>query len=84
MKHKLAIAAALFLAGCSDPNEARRTAESYGFKNVQTTGYRWTGCGKDDDVRTGFTATAPSGQQVTGVVCSNWSPFGKSSTVRID
>jgi len=72
------------LAACTDPGEATRAAEAYGFTNVQTTGFRWTGCGSDDDQATGFTAYNAQGRYVSGVVCSNWSPFGKSSTVRID
>lgn len=72
------------LAACSDPVGADRAVRAMGFTDVTTTGYRFTGCGKDDDQSTGFTARNPRGEMISGVVCSNWSPFGKTSTVRID
>lgn len=72
------------LAACSDAPGADRAVRAMGFTDVTTTGYRFTGCGKDDDQSTGFTARNPRGEMVSGVVCSNWSPFGKTSTVRID
>ena len=39
------------------------------------------GCAKDDEFRTGFAATAPNGERVTGVVCSGWM---KGATLRLD
>jgi hypothetical protein len=81
---KIALLALVLVAGCSDPKEARRAAESFGFTDVRITGYRFGGCSRDDASRTGFVATNAQGREVSGVVCSSWSPFGKSSTVRID
>lgn len=76
--------AASLLAGCSDAVGADRAVRAQGLSDIQITGYRWFGCGEKDDTSTGFTARNIRGEQVTGVVCSNWSPFGKTSTVRFD
>lgn len=82
--YAVAVAAALLLPACSDPEAAVKTAKAHGFRDVQVTGHRWTGCGRDDDTSTGFTAFNQNGDAVSGVVCSNWSPFGKTNTLRID
>ncbi|ARK07452.1 hypothetical protein LAV_00052 [Sphingobium phage Lacusarx] len=80
------LAAAMLSACFSDPVEAKRAAEAFGFHDVQITGHRWTGCGDRDDTSTGFTALNSEGRYVSGVVCSQTGIFGwgKSSTVRID
>ena len=64
-----------------DPAGATNTADSHGFTNVETTGYRWFGCGKGDIWHTGFKATNQNGKDVTGVVCKG---FFKGSTLRLD
>lgn len=85
MKYAVAIFATLILTGCSDADGAKRILQAQGYKEVQITGYRWFGgCGQNDNYRTGFRAIAPGGTNVEGVVCSGISPFGKSSTIRID
>lgn len=71
----------LVLTGCTADDEARRALKGAGYTDVQITGWRWLGCGKDDSFHTGFAATGPTGQPVTGVVCSGWL---KGATVRID
>lgn len=80
-----AFASLVVLAGCTDADGARRAVEAQGLKDVKITGYRFWGCssGKDSDdtYHTGFEAKGPSGQQVTGVVCSG---ILKGSTVRYD
>lgn len=79
---RCAIAAAvLLLAGCTQSSRAREALEAQGFRDVQITGYRWFGCSKDDTFHTGFTAKAPTGKQVGGVVCSD---FFKGATIRYD
>lgn len=85
MKKKkiITIAAIVSLSACTDTQEAQHVLEAQGFSDVVVTGYRFTGCGKDDNVRTGFEATSINGTPVTGVVCSGIG-WGKSSTVRID
>ncbi|HUV47669.1 MAG TPA: hypothetical protein VMX11_01720 [Actinomycetes bacterium] len=60
-------------ASCSTSAEAKNraieTLERDGYSDASTTGVRWLTCG-DTIISTGFTATAPSGEQdVTGAVC---------------
>lgn len=86
MLRKLAVilAITLSLAACTDEKKAQRVLEESGFTHVETTGYRWFACSKDDDRHTGFKATGPTGRPVEGVVCSpGWFSF-KNSTVRLD
>lgn len=71
----------LILAGCSDPDGAKRAVEALGLTDVQTHGWSAWGCGKGDDFTTRFSATNAQGKRVTGVVCGGWL---KGSTVRID
>lgn len=75
----LALAAVTALGACSDSDGARRHLKNLGYTNVQTTGYKLFGCGKDDTWSTGFTATNINGRKVSGVVCSG---LFKGSTVR--
>jgi hypothetical protein len=86
MKKLLIIAAAaLALTGCfSDPNEATRVLTEAGYTQIQITGYQYTGCGKEDNIHTGFVALGPTHHKVSGVVCSDIGPFGKSNTIRIN
>lgn len=79
----LAIIAALALAGCSDPAGARQAVEAYGLTDVQPGGYAPFGCSDRDTVHTTFAATNVRGQRVEGIVCGDFGPFGKASTVRI-
>lgn len=83
---KLAILSVMGLAlmmgvGCTDADGARKALKQRGFTNIETTGYRFTGCSKGDVYQTGFQAKGPSGEYVTGVVCSGWF---KGNTVRTD
>ena len=60
-------------ASCSTSTEAKaravETLERDGYRDASTTGVRWLTCG-DTIISTGFTATAPSGEQgITGAVC---------------
>lgn len=80
----IAAVAALILSGCSDAENARRVLSASGYTDITTTGYRWTGCSKDDSVHTGFVAKGPTGVPVEGVVCQGWWFFSKSATIRID
>jgi hypothetical protein len=75
---------ALFVAGCSDPVTAKRVVEDAGYKNVQITGHRWFGCGEHDTYSTGWTGTGATGGEVSGVVCSHSTIFGKANTIRVD
>jgi len=64
-----ALLAALVLAGCSNPGASRSALEKAGFRDIQTGGYAWMSCSKDDTFATSFTATNPMGMRVSGVVC---------------
>lgn len=70
------------LTGCSDPQNASRVLTQNGMTNVHITGYRWFGCSEDDLIHTGFAANSPSGQRVSGVVCSG--VLFKGATIRFD
>lgn len=78
---RFAILAALMLAACSDPDTARRVLEKNGFTEISVGGYAMFFCGKDDDFSTAFSATSPTGQRVSGAVCSGWF---KGATIRFD
>ncbi|WP_417219036.1 hypothetical protein [Achromobacter spanius] len=84
MKAILCIALVIGLTGCSDAQNAQRILRNSGYSEIQITGYQWFGCGKDDPVRTGFTAKSPSGAHVTGMVCQGWGWFSKGATVRFE
>jgi hypothetical protein len=72
----------ILLAACTDPKDATRILADQGYTNIQITGYSWFSCSKDDTYRTGFTATAPSGRQVSGTVCAGL--LFKNSTIRFE
>ncbi len=80
----IVFALVLLLEGCTDSKAAMRAVEANGLTDVSATGYRWTGCGDNDSVHTGFKAKNAQGKEVTGVVCGGWGWFGKKSTVRFD
>lgn len=68
----------------TDPDNAYRVLSLNNYKNIEVTGYRFFGCGHNDWYHTGFRATAPNGQTVTGVVCRGYWSWGKPNTIRID
>ena len=80
---KFTLLATLFavalLSGCTAPNDAQKALKAQGFTDVTTGGYAFFGCGNDDAFHTEFTATNPTGQRVSGVVCSGWF---KGATIR--
>jgi hypothetical protein len=83
MKFRALLAAALLclsLAACTK-QDAQQTVENFGLTDVQLTGYRWFGCGKDDTYHTGFIAKRGD-RVVTGVVCEGL--MFKGATVRFD
>lgn len=82
MKHLMIAAIAVAaLAGCSSSDEATRALAGAGYKNITTTGYRFFGCDEKDEWHTGFEAVGPTGQRVSGVVCSG---VLKGATIRTD
>jgi hypothetical protein len=68
--------------GMTDADGAKRVLSGSGYSQISITGYRWFTCSQNDYFHTGFEATGPSGQRITGTVCK-WMVF-KSSTIRVD
>lgn len=68
-------------SACTDPAGTRRVLTQQGYTNIETTGYRFFGGDKSDVYATGFAATAPNGDRVTGCVTSG---IFKGNTVRLD
>lgn len=84
MKRILLGLSVAILAGCTSSDgatRATRALDSAGYSQIQITGFRFFGCGEDDNFRTGFAAVGPTGKPVTGVVCGG---FLKGSTIRLD
>lgn len=84
MSKKIAITIALaasVLAGCTQPETAKRALEAQGFSDIQMKGYAFFGCGKDDLYSDKFTAKNAKGAPVSGVVCGG---LLKGATVRFD
>lgn len=75
---KIAFAAVL-LSACTAEADTVRTLKASGYSNISTTGFEMFACGEHDNFSTGFTATNPAGQRVSGVVCCG---LLKSCTVR--
>lgn len=79
--NKLLILAVLACAGCTSKDGAERALKGAGYTNIETGGYAFFYCAKDDWFATKFKATGPSGQLTQGAVCSGWL---KGSTIRSD
>ena len=75
------VAGLMLLTACSDESNTERVLSDQGFTDIQTTGYAFFGCGKDDSFHTGFVAKSPIGKTVSGVYCSGWF---KGGTIRFD
>lgn len=65
----------------TDGEGATRVLEAQGYKSIEITGWRPMAGGKDDFYCTGFEATSPSGQRVSGAVTSG---LFKGHTIRLD
>lgn len=82
MNKMIFVAIALGLAGCTKPDEARRTLDNAGYSDIHIGGYAAFKCdSKSDTYATEFTAKGPTGHQVTGAVCSG---LLKGNTIRTD
>lgn len=66
---------------CTQPENATRVLRQSGYKNIRITGWRPFAKSEKDVFSTGFEATSPSGEPVTGAVTSGWL---KGSTIRLD
>lgn len=82
MKKIFWLIAVVMMAGCTDGDKATSVLSAQGYKNIQITGYNPFACSQDDFYHTGFSAITPSGQQVSGTVCSG--VMFKGSTIRFD
>ena len=74
----------LLVAGCTRPDQTVLILKSQGYENIKT--LQWGlftpfQCSEDDFFKTPFSAVAPNGNTVSGVVCSG---LLKGSTVRFD
>ena len=67
--------------GCTDPDTTQRVLRQQGYTNVEITGWRPFMKSDSDAYSTGFVATAPNGERVSGAVTSGWF---KGATVRMD
>jgi hypothetical protein len=80
----LVIGAMLFVgyeATLSRAPECHRVLDSYGYTDVELTGYEVVGCG-NEAIHEGFIATSSSGLRVRGTVCCGL--VFKNCTVRLD
>lgn len=76
----ITILLAFALAGCTQADRATELLHQQGYTDVQITGYNGFACGRDDTYATGFTATNPAGNRVSGTVCAGL--FFKGATIR--
>ena len=74
--------AAMCMVPWTDPSGATSTLRHQGYTNIHITGYRWWAGSESDHYHTGFEATSPSGDTVTGTVTSGL--WCKGNTVRLD
>lgn len=80
----IAIICGMVMTGVTGVDEegAARVLRQSGYKEIKITGYRFGTCGSDDFYHTGFRATAPNGELVSGTVCRG--AWLKASTIRLD
>ena len=69
-------------AACTSESGAKRTLSAAGYTNIEITGWRPFMKGEDDWSSTGFRATGPGGQIVTGAVTGGL--VFKGYTIRTD
>lgn len=78
----LIVAMALSIAACGTRTEsAEALLNQQGYTDVEITGYDMFSCSEDDNFKTGFVATAPNGDRVSGTVCEG---LMKGKTIRFD
>jgi hypothetical protein len=76
------ILAVVALCACTQPDRTKKLLEAQGYTDIQTHGYDFFACGKDDETATEFSAKSPNGTAVKGAVCAGW--FFKGATIRFD
>jgi len=67
---------------CTRPDEATELLKKQGYTDIHITGWRPMMAGKDESISTGFEATSPNGQQISGAVTSGF--LFKGQTIRFD
>jgi hypothetical protein len=67
---------------CTRPDSAAKLLTQQGYTEIKITGWRPMMAGKDESVSTGFEATSPNGQRVSGAITSGL--LFKGSTIRFD
>lgn len=67
--------------GCTDEDGARKAIRGAGYTNISFTGWRPFMASQGDTFSTGFSATGPTGQPVTGAVTGG---VFKGNTIRTD
>ena len=68
------------LNGCTSKSDTEDALYKSGYEDVVITGWNPFSCSEDDFYKTGFTATNPKGNRVSGTVCSGL--LFKGSTIR--
>lgn len=71
----------IFLVGCTTDSERIDALKSYGFTDIQLTGYEFFGCSKEE-TGTSFIAKNSNERKVSGIVCCGNFGSGKGCTVR--
>jgi hypothetical protein len=77
----IAVTSSLLLSSCTDEASARKALERSGYKSISVGGYGFFQGSHGDVYVTEFTATAPNGEVVTGVVTKGWF---KGNTIRLN
>ena len=68
-------------SACTRPDDATRILRQSGYRDIEITGWRPFAKSEKDVFSTGFEATSPNGETVTGAVTSGWF---KGGTIRLD
>lgn len=71
----------LAIAGCTQPEHARKVLAAQGLTGITITGYSAFACSDSDTYATGFEATSVNGTKVKGTVCEG---MLKNATVRYE
>jgi hypothetical protein len=73
--------AALVALSCSNEGAAYETLRASGYKDIHISGWSPMSCGDSDGTCTGFEATGPTGQKVSGAVGCGY--VFKGCTIRV-
>ncbi len=68
-------------AACTDSDGTKKILQQSGYTNIEITGFRFWMKGEEDWTSTGFVATSPNGERVTGAVTGG---LFKGKTIRFD